>query len=115
MMSAHMRKDPATRAAVLLPLLLTFAITCAVIYGCSSKQVLSNSTATASSATTTAEKTTTTQDSASGYRVKVLMKGVQVTSLGLTELHSLPAFTVEMGGDTPANGPTLQSVLELRT
>ena len=48
-----------------------------------------------------------------GYQIKVFSKGQQVASLGLTQLHSLPEVTIEMGGDSPGSGPTLQSVLEL--
>ena len=51
--------------------------------------------------------------SAVGYQIKFFFKGQQLDSLGLTELRSLPEVTIEIGSDTPATGPTLQSVLEL--
>ncbi len=57
--------------------------------------------------------TNVTSANETGYQIKFFLKGQQVASLGITELHSLPEVAIEMGGDTPETGPTLQSVLDL--
>ncbi len=88
--SRNSRTPLALLVTLILPLLLSVA--CA------------NNTGTPASNTNVPTET--------GYQIKFFLKGQQVASLGLTELHSLPEVTIEMGGDTPASGPTLLSALE---
>jgi hypothetical protein len=61
---------------------------------------------------TSSQSTTISTVSSSGYKIKIFSENQLITSLGIEELQSLPQVSVDVGSDTPANGPTLQSVLE---
>jgi hypothetical protein len=61
---------------------------------------------------TSSQSTAISTVSTSGYKIKIFSKNQLITSLGIEELQSLPQVSVEVGSDTPTNGPTLQSVLD---
>jgi hypothetical protein len=62
--------------------------------------------------TTSTQSNTISTVSNSGYQIKIFSKSQLLTSLGTEELQSLPQVSINVGTDTPTNGPTLQSVLD---
>jgi hypothetical protein len=79
-------------ALFLIPLLLLVA--------CGNQEATSSQSATISTV------------SSSVYKIKIFSKNQLVSSLGIEDLQSLPQVSVDVGTDTPTNGPTLQSVLD---